>query len=216
MQTFAIVPAAGHSRRMGQPKLLLPWGDWTIGEQVLWNWRCSRVTRVLVVVRRDDDALAAGCRRVAAREGTTTAGRPLAPLDLVRPDLDPPDMKASARAALDFLERTYVVASTDAWLLAPADLPQLSVELIDALVAAAEPAATQIVVPVCGGRRGHPVLFPLAAAEEVRRLADGEGLDRLVARLPSRSLEFGPAALAADVDTPDDYRRLVEGTRRRC
>jgi CTP:molybdopterin cytidylyltransferase MocA len=35
MQTFAIIPAAGRSVRMGQPKLLLPWGQTTLLEHVL-------------------------------------------------------------------------------------------------------------------------------------------------------------------------------------
>jgi molybdenum cofactor cytidylyltransferase len=33
----AIILAAGASRRMGQPKMLLPWGNRTVIEQVIWS-----------------------------------------------------------------------------------------------------------------------------------------------------------------------------------
>ena len=35
MQTFAVIPAAGRSQRMRQPKLLLPWNHGTLIEHVL-------------------------------------------------------------------------------------------------------------------------------------------------------------------------------------
>ena len=41
-RSFAVVPAAGRSRRMGRPKLLLPWGESTIIQQVLGAWRASQ------------------------------------------------------------------------------------------------------------------------------------------------------------------------------
>ncbi|MEZ6078052.1 MAG: NTP transferase domain-containing protein [Pirellulaceae bacterium] len=69
--TFAIVPAAGRSRRMGQSKLLLPWRGTTVIEHVIEAWLRSRVTQVVVVARRDDLELT---RRVARQ-----------PVVLVRP-----------------------------------------------------------------------------------------------------------------------------------
>ena len=93
MNTFhyAIIPAAGHSQRMGRHKLLLPWKSSTIIEQVLAAWTSSRVSRVVVVARGSDRELQVICRR--------------ADVDLVLPDIDPPDMKISVQHALTHIQR---------------------------------------------------------------------------------------------------------------
>ena len=54
-KSFAVIPAAGLSRRMGEKqKLLLPWGDATLIEHVLRAWLDSRIDRIVLVSRRDD------------------------------------------------------------------------------------------------------------------------------------------------------------------
>ena len=57
MRSFGILPAAGLSVRMGEPKLLLPWGNSTIIEHVVATWQASQVDELVVVVRADDKAL---------------------------------------------------------------------------------------------------------------------------------------------------------------
>ncbi|HEX6960549.1 MAG TPA: NTP transferase domain-containing protein, partial [Lacipirellula sp.] len=84
-RNFAIVPAAGVSARMGAHKLLLPWGASTVIEQVLAAWRASRVGRIVVVARADDEPLLDRCRKMG--------------VDLVTTVAETPDMKASVRLA---------------------------------------------------------------------------------------------------------------------
>ena len=45
-----ILLAAGESRRMGQPKLLLPWGKTTIVERVVNNYLKSKISELIVVL----------------------------------------------------------------------------------------------------------------------------------------------------------------------
>ena len=147
--TFAIVPAAGHSRRMGQSKLLLPWRGTTVIEYVTDTWLRSRVTQVVVVARCDDVELTT---RVASQ-----------PVVLVTPDLDPLDMKASIQHGIDYLNRTAGPRASDGCFIAPADLPKLSAAVIDRLIdarAALSESACPVVLPYFGGQRGHPGLLP--------------------------------------------------------
>ena len=65
-ESFGIVPAAGHSRRMGQPKLKMPWGGLTVIEQVVAAWRRGGVDHVMAVVRADDAELARMCDQAGA------------------------------------------------------------------------------------------------------------------------------------------------------
>ena len=60
---YAIVPAAGRSRRMGTPKLLLPFRDSVLMDCVLDAWLASRIDAVIVVVRRGDTALRQLCEK---------------------------------------------------------------------------------------------------------------------------------------------------------
>lgn len=163
---FAIVPAAGHSRRMGLPKLMLPWGDSTIVQHVLSAWRASSVDRIIAVVRRDDTAL----QKLVVGERT----------DMVLPMVDPPDMKASVQQALAYVQSQYSPQPSDVWLMAPADMPYLSAQVIERLLDAYSPDRPRILVPDLDGHRGHPVLFPWAMQSRVNTLGENEGIRNLV------------------------------------
>ena len=58
MSLFAIVPAAGLSRRMGQPKLVMDLGGKTVIERLLTTLSHPAVDETIVVIRRGDDGLA--------------------------------------------------------------------------------------------------------------------------------------------------------------
>jgi molybdenum cofactor cytidylyltransferase len=200
MQTFAVIPAAGRSLRMGQPKLLLPWGESTVLEHVLATWCASRVDRVVLVVHPQD-------RQIVALGAAAGA-------HVVQPSVAPSEMKISVQLALEYISH-FAPQSTDAWLLAPADMPGLAASTIDTLVGAyesslvADPnAAPRIWAPRCGGRRGHPVLFPWALATEVGELGSNEGINALLTRHEVAYVEASADAILEDLDTPEDYERL--------
>lgn len=193
-RSFAIIPAAGVSARMGSPKLLLAWKGKTIIEHVIGAWLASRVTRVVVVVRPDDVELASVVRRLG--------------VDLVVPGQAPPEMKDSVRFALAHIESLYSPLPTDVWLLAPADMPRLSPPIIDRLFSEHRPESPAILIPEVSGKRGHPVLFPWSLAAEARQLPEGEGLNALAARHSPRLVPCEDATILEDLDTPADYRRL--------
>lgn len=197
MRSFAIVPAAGRSQRMGRPKLLLPWGATTVIEQVLAAWKASQVSAVIVTAHPDDDVLIARCWAAGA--------------DVVIVDPPPIDMKASVAAGLAYVEATYHPEPTDVWLLAPADLPRLNARLIEQLLSAHKPHDPRVLVPTAAGRRGHPVLFPWPLAAAVSKLAAEQGVDALVAAAHAREIDCDELAAFADLDTPDDYERLKGG-----
>jgi molybdenum cofactor cytidylyltransferase len=178
---------------MGQPKLLLPWGDATVIEATIEAWFSSLVDEVLVVVHPDDDVLA---------ELALSAGAEV----IVAPE-PPPDMKASIQLGLDVIRSNHSPADEDGWLVAPADMPGLSPLVIDRLLAERFQRPDEILIPTHQAAPGHPALFPWPMAAEVARIPAGEGLKWLLARHPATTIECGPAALAADLDTPDDYHR---------
>ena len=183
---------------MGAPKLLLPWQSGTVLSAVLAAWRASRVDRIVAVVHPDDDEIATICQAAGAH--------------VVVPANPPAEMKHSVALGLAWIEAHLQPTADSAWLLAPADMPGLSTAVIDALIAAHDSAhdaaQPQIIVPVSGSRRGHPVLFPWSLAAAVPQLASSEGVNALLARMAVRELQVAPEAIPADINTPEDYARL--------
>ena len=189
--SFAIIPAAGRSRRMGTSKLLLPWKDHTVIQQVLETWQASRVNQLVVVVAPHDQQLADVCRHAGIEP-------------LVAP-MRPVEMKATVCFALDEVRIRFNPQPTDVWLLAPADIPGLSYETINQLLAAHLRNPSAILLPTHGGQRSHPALFPWPLASEVARLPPGWGVNRMLDRHEVQELPCD-APLATDIDTLDQYR----------
>ncbi|MCI0357812.1 MAG: nucleotidyltransferase family protein [Planctomycetaceae bacterium] len=196
-RSFALVPAAGHSLRMGRPKLLLPVAGQPLILHTLAAWKRSRVDRIAVVVRPDDSALA---------EIVQGAG-----VDSVMPPAAPPDMKASLACGLAHIAANYHPLDSDTWLAAPADMPGLSSQVIDRLLGEAVSHEGQIIIPTLEGRAGHPVLLPWSLAGEISRLQPQEGLNSLIDRCQPRLVACDDLATSAqhafaDIDTPDDLQ----------
>src|SRR5262245_26967537 len=95
---FALIPAAGHSSRMGLPKLLLALAGRPLIAHTIEAWRKSAVDRIVVVVRPGDSLLAMFLGEVMPS---------ITNLDLVIPDQPPLDMKASLQAALSHVEQQF-------------------------------------------------------------------------------------------------------------
>ena len=200
-RSFAIVPAAGHSTRMGRPKLLLPIAGRPLILHTLAAWQASRVMRIVVVVRPDDELLAEVVRATG--------------VDLAIPPIAPPDMKASINYGLKHIEQTYFPAEADAWLVAPADMPGLSPLIINRLIDEAAVKPDRVIIPTLGGRRGHPVLLPWPLTARASQLAEGQGLATLIdganpLLLPCDALDAAPTRAFADIDTPEELNRFSE------
>ena len=192
---FAVIPAAGFSRRMGQPKLLLPWRGSTVVEHLLAALAHPRVVARCVVCRRSDNELAQAVERAGGR--------------VIQPAVDPPEMKDSVLAALDEIERQWHPAPDEGWVLCPADQPLLPRGILDPLVAAWDAGSADALIPRHAGRNGHPVLFRWGLLDEIRNLRPDEGLNAIV-RHPARRVEFvdlDASGILVDLDTPEDYAR---------
>ena len=194
---FAVIPAAGLSRRMGEPKLLLNLAGKTVIERLMNALDHPQITSRVVVVRSSDLPLQAEVTRLKG--------------SLVIPAVDPPDMRSSVATALESIENQYAPDDSDGWLLVPADHPVLDRQLIETVLGCWKSSPSRILVPRCGQRRGHPTLFRWSLAREVARIPADRGLNWLLREYSHEVTELQVESTAAitDLDTPDDYQRLV-------
>ena len=66
------------------------------------------------------------------------------------------------------------------------------------------------VSPVNFGRRGHPILFPASAIDDILALSAGATLKDYTHRHPSSEIAVDDPAILDDIDTPQDYDRAVQ------
>lgn len=191
IRTVAVLPAAGASRRMGRPKLLLPFGESTLVGSVVAALRGGGVEEIVLVIAAGDEDL----RAWAEETGVTVA---------VNPDPD--------RGMLSSIqEGVAALGGTDVLLLvSPADLPNLHAETVALLIRRMKETGAPLGLPVHNGKRGHPLAIAPALIPEIGTLDLEIGLKQLRDRHEAELLEVevGDAGVVEDVDTPEDYARI--------
>lgn len=189
----AIVLAAGRSTRMGPAnKLLCEIAGAPMVRHVVACALASRARPVLVVTGHQ-----------APEVRAALAG--LAVSFVANPDYASGLMSSlkAGIAALPQETRGALVALGDMPMLRPADFDRL----IETFMAA---EARAIVVPVHGGRRGNPVLWPATYFAKILELEGDTGARRLFASHPEaiREVPLEAAAVLEDVDTPEALAQL--------
>jgi molybdenum cofactor cytidylyltransferase len=192
----AIVLAAGESRRMGAVnKLLLPFGEATLIERVVGVVEASEAREVVVVVGHEAAQVREALREHAVvfaentryREGMTTS------------------IHAGVRAA---------APEASGFMICLSDLPLIEQAELNRLLAAFEAArqedAGRIVVPVFGGQRGNPVIFPAFYRADILGHGGLMGCKGIVQQNPERVVEVAMPTdhVLRDADTPEAYARL--------
>jgi len=119
------------------------------------------------------------------------------------PDADAEQVE-SLRLALAALP-----ADTRAAAVLPVDVPEVEAATVRAVLDAFVRTGAPVVVPARAGRHGHPVLFARATWPELHGTLP-QGARTIVHTHAADLVEVPVKALAADVDTPDDLRRLRE------
>lgn len=185
-----VILAAGESRRMGQPKALLPFPEQPSAktgssEPKTFLYHLIEVTRhpragVLRVV------VGAHAKEIAA-SAKLDADEFVVNQDWRRGQL------SSLQAAIRTLP-----ASAEAMVLCLVDHPLISAELVASLIAAYDRTKRNIVLPTFDGRRGHPVIFPKRLFAELLAAPEDVGA-RAVVR----------ARAAAIVEVPTDEEGVV-------
>lgn len=204
MSVFAVVPAAGLSRRMGQPKLTMQLAGRPVITHLLAALDQPGVDAIALIFRRGDEELTR----------TLQNSKPLrhAELIAVQPQTDPPDMRSSVEAGLAEIRERCSPCADDAWLLIPADHPVLDGDVVRELLTALPQSDADIFVPTHAGQRGHPTLFRWPMAARVSEIPSDRGLNWLVSHESVSVAEVSVAtdSVLLDLDTPEDFQKLEQ------
>ena len=187
----AVLLAAGESRRMGEFKQLLPIGGKTFVERSVDNLLASRAGEVIVVT---------GHREKEGR--AVLADRPVRFVH--NPDY--------ALGMSESIKRGVAAVSEDARavVIALADQPLITPDIIDRIIDAYEAHDSPLVIPSFEGRNGHPVILDIRLKREVLEMDSSQGLRQVVYAHKSEAcyVEVQSRAILIDFDYPEDYERL--------
>lgn len=206
---FAIVPAAGRSRRMNRCKQLLEIDGMPMLLRIVEQLIASGIAGIAIVTRREiEDALsshpAGGPRLRSWRDGAAPG------VFFAYNESAEAEMIDSVRIGLNTWKQHATISGTDGFLVCPGDYPGVLAEDFNACIAAFQDAPHRIVIAVHDGRRGHPVIFPAGLSEEVHSPVCDGGLDKLPRVHADLVLEAacGSRGVLRDIDTLDDAKRL--------
>jgi molybdenum cofactor cytidylyltransferase len=190
-----IILAAGASRRMGKPKLLLPWGTTSVLGRLLQQCDALKAGQVAVVCASGAKPLPEELDRL----GFPQANRIFNPA----PDRG---MFSSIQCAANW---TGWMAELSHFLIMLGDQPHLRVETLRQLQDFGALNPNKICQPIRGGRRKHPVLLPKRVFAELRNSSAGDLKQVLIAHASELSgFESPDEGLDLDMDTPEDYERV--------
>ena len=190
----AIILAAGASTRMGRPKQLLPFRG------------CS------LLVRAAQTAIASGCYPSIVVLG--------AEIDRIRGDVETlpvqvaenPDWETGMGSSIRIGIQALMASDPDieAAILLLCDRPFVSVRSIDRLVTAYRSTDRPIVASGYNDTIGVPALFHRTLFPELLSLSGVHGAKSLMGRYLTQIVPIEFPEEAIDLDTPEDYRKILD------
>ncbi|MEW6241034.1 MAG: nucleotidyltransferase family protein [Chloroflexota bacterium] len=217
----AILLAAGESKRMGQPKMLLPWGDSTVLGHILAVLKAAEVEDILVVTGGAREQVEAICKQASVRavfNADYASGEMLSSIQAGVRDLTlpPPPLRGTSpksEIGIPVRKPNKTIGfgggreGVDAALLVLGDQPQVEKSSVRAVLAAYRKSGSNLVVPSYHMRRGHPWLVAHPLWDEILRMKSPHTpRDFLTARAAGiEYVNLDTPTILADLDTPEDY-----------
>jgi molybdenum cofactor cytidylyltransferase len=189
----AAILAAGESKRMGQPKALVPFQGSTFVEHLIAATRHARVGITRVV-------LGAGAEGIRANLKVDPAAIVVNA-----------DWAAGQLSSIHAAIRSLPAGGTDGILVCPVDHPLISAHLVEQLIAAFDAGGKLIVLPKHHGRRGHPVLFGAGVYEELLAASPEVGARQVVWNHAAevREVETEEEGVILNLNDPETVRKAM-------
>ncbi len=198
MVTGAVVLAAGKSERMGQNKLLLTVNGKALIEQILDALTAAGVDEQVIVLGHQPEQM-------------IEAVKPRLPMLKIALNADyEQGMTSSFQKGLQLLPRE------DAAFLVLGDEPIFDPDFLRLMAQQMEnsQSKTLIVSPIYRGKKGHPLLFHRQLFSEILNLKNPQTIRDVVHGHADQLLTVdAPHWVILDIDTPEDYARIIKLTK---
>ena len=191
-----IILAAGRSARMGQPKLLLPWGGSSVLGHLIAEWEALRARQIAVVHAPGNQFIQAELDRL----GFPARGRII--------NRNPErGMFSSIQCAAEWAGWREGLTH---WAIVLGDQPHLQRQTLQQVLSFSSARPAKVCQPSRHGHGRHPVVVPEAV---FRRIAGSTAatLKQFLAVKPAPVVlcELDDPGLDLDIDRPADYEKAV-------
>ena len=187
-----IILAAGGASRYGQPKSLLVWQEETLIRRVVRTALATGLAPVVVV---------AGSIVKAIREELDD----LPVHFVVNPDWEQ-GQSSSLRAAINAVSGFQCGGA----IMLQADQPRVPKALLKREIKLHAGNLSAIVVPRIDGHPSSPVLFDQRYFDDLLSIKGDQGGRALFSKFPVQWLDWDERTDLMDIDTPEDYLKLLE------
>ena len=190
MQIGALILAAGMSSRMGDFKPMLQIGSISVAQRVLATFSQAGIRRIVMVT---------GCNATALERHLAGNGI----IFLRNEHYQTTQMFDSVKIGL-----SYLLGKCDKVLITPVDVPLFTAKTVKTILDTQAP----LVVPMCNGQRGHPILLDNSLIPAILADCGETGLQGAVSRCgaPLAAVEVDDFGTILDADTPEDFSKLLE------
>jgi molybdenum cofactor cytidylyltransferase len=192
-----VILAAGGSRRMGQPKQLLPFRDRTLLRHAVETAVASMCRPILVVIGAHAELVSLELQSLPVLiaynpEWATGIGSSLR-------------VAIQTLGAIDGIEGVVITLS---------DQPLVSADAVKKIVEAHYQTGKDIVASEYADTHGVPLFVGKRFFDEISALAGMEGAKCVIDRHLEEMTTVPLVEAASDIDTPNDYERLTSSNRR--
>lgn len=196
LRVSAIILAAGKSQRMGQPKMVLPWGETTVLGRVVEVFSEAGVQNLFIVTGGDRE-------KVDREISRLTNEFPITPV--YNPDHEKSGMLSSILAGLNAIPE-----DAEAVLIGLGDQPQVEIATVKIILELFDQNRQGIIIPSYNHRRGHPILLDSDIVRELKNLRLESTLrDFLNTHQGEISYVTAGISVLHDLDTPQDYEKYL-------
>ena len=191
----SIILAAGESKRMGFPKMLLEFNGKTMIENVILNVAESESDDTLVVLGANKEELIAVIRNYDIKYCYNKNYRK--------------GMLSSVQCGFKNLPSGFEAA-----LVFQGDQPLIAPSVINSIINGFRSSGKGIIIPVYKGKRGHPLLLDRKYRDAIEKIDPDEGL-RSISYSNSKDvleIDTDDPGILRDFDTYDEYKNALNQT----
>jgi molybdenum cofactor cytidylyltransferase len=193
----AIILAAGESKRMGQPKMTLKWGETTVLEHVISIFANAGIEDIVVVTGSGRDEI----------EKIISAAQIIYPVrSAFNEDFREGEMLSSIQCGF------RNVKGSGAAMIGLGDQPQIQERSVRMVCDAFQKTGSPLVVPSYQMRRGHPWLIARELWQDFLALKHSQTpRDFLHAHAEQiQYVDVESESILLDLDTPQDYQLAIQ------
>lgn len=191
-EIWAVILAAGESKRMGTPKMLLPFNGSTMIRNVIQNVSESDISKIMVVLGAHKEKISMEIEKLPVRTCFNDDFRQ--------------GMLTSVKCGVRNLPSGF-----DAVLVFQGDQPLIRPATINKIINSYTSSNKGLAIPVYKNRRGHPPLVDKKYTIDIEKISPDKGLNTLAEQYSHDVLEVetDDPGILRDFDTYEEYLKEI-------